>query len=323
MRFSESLQRRFRDLTTPTGINFLAGTYDQYDGWMTTEHDTHYFEEDACFAIWEDRWYDLYEDMDFNDDSITGYGYYHRVNHLELPKGTVKVWRQGWDDVINKVWQLLPSFSELLSHDEFEMDGSPQFSMREVNFNFRMIRCFHEQPDYVTSCAWLRHHLPGYPAPVIAALAATQMAGPTWWCGYARGDPHTNLSAGNSFQSMYRLLRCLTYMESNDGILWGAKWGKERQLMGIDAELFSNASGRWPSLTPVDSQVARQITPGVKKIPMDQSLERLHEVAPQALDVYERCRHLEVGDTLELDYADYLITEDEYQLQLRKEMKPW
>jgi hypothetical protein len=321
MRFSESLQRRFSHDVMPTGINFLDGTYDSYDGWMCTEHDTFYFEEDACFAIWEDRWYDEHEDCEDPDDSITGYGYYHRVNRLEIPKGTVKVWRQGWDDVIRKVWQMLPSFSELRSHDEFEMEGNPQFSMREVNFNFRMIRCFHEQPDYVTSCSWLRHHLPGYPAPVIAALAATQMAGPTWWHGHARGDPHTNLSAGNSFGAMYSLLRCLTYMESNNGILWGSEWGRERQLMGIDYELFSNSSGRWPMPTPVDRQVVRTVTPGGKGI--ETSLNRLHQVAPQVLNVYERCRVADPKVPVPLEFEDYLLTEEEYRLAERKELKPW
>lgn len=306
---------------------FLDGTYDMYDGWLAIDHyGTEYFEDEACFAAWEDRLYELAEECGYDDDgeshmhwsdyAVREYGYIHRVDGLEFRRNT-KLFRYAWDEVVRKVWQMLPSFKELRESEEFTMDGD-RFSMREVNWNFRTIRHFHEQPTYLTSCAWLRHHLIGFPAEAVCALAALAQCGPDSWGDAPFGQPHLNLACANNWVEFYTLLRCLIHMRKNEGVLWGKTIrGGWTDLMGIEQEVLRNASGRWNVGLPCHPNALRRALPRMN------GLDRLMQIAPVVLNVYQRACELEPNQTLELTAADMAMTEGELQAAERMEVRPW
>jgi len=194
-------QRRFatgKSYKTHLGID---GHDIHYTGSMYLVDEGRYeFIERACFAAWGDTQqdddtgefvsrYDEYDEVTYLDGAHSEVTYEHNIGRLEWEETDYELlYRAGWDNVIQPVFSLMPTFEGLFKNSELVFDTT-KFGLKEVNHNWRMVRAFQEQQSLVTSAAWAAHIWPDFTPVEQLVLAGMYQLGPYGYTNQHFGDP--------------------------------------------------------------------------------------------------------------------------------------
>lgn len=190
-----------------TGDKSPDGTYRSYDGYGVYNGRRKYWVAEPCYACWK------------YGGVHTELGWYPRLNDLKLSKGAEIANKIGWNQVIRKVFPIMPYWGHMRKRRDFLLKAdTTQLHLLEVNFRWRILRSAHEEPSYITSCARILQHFPELPPWVIMGLATLGNFRPDGAITPAVVTKHRTFGHAGA-DCAFSLMRCFQHIQKHKGRL--------------------------------------------------------------------------------------------------------
>jgi len=212
---------------------FKGGVYD--DQGRTLRE----WENAPCFAVWPEA----------HGQDVKTIIWEHGLRHLRFGKTYTPIMRNGWNNVIQKIFQKLPDFDTLRKSGSISADVT-QVPLWEVSIHWRVVRALHEHPQMVIGCHWLyQKYGHRYPPEVLLAMSCGQVINSAGRTGESpRTLCHFSLYTGDDWQHTIQLAYALHVTRRQGGRMlagpWQPKWDPKRMVY---SGLLTAIGGDYPS----------------------------------------------------------------------------